>query len=207
MKCMCLSYCSPHTPFNNASTYLLERHGRHPLRPIAAQRIQNRALRLRTVSQIARTRIYSHRLALLRPAIHMLVVPHLAQHRVPVITRPLTRSRGIEARPRAPDERNAAVLLGQRVFKVRVRVGGAVGGDDVFRFQPLVGREALVVFDRGGEEVDDFLVLAVQRAVAGDVEGAEARGVLAELVAPEAGVVLVLRGFSTGGGGDAWGSC
>jgi hypothetical protein len=87
------------------------------------------------------------------------------------------------------------VLLRQRILEIRVRVRGAVGGDDVLRFQPLVGREALVVFNRGGEEVDDFLMLAVEGAVAGDVEGAEARGVLAELVAPEAGVVLVLREF------------
>lgn len=128
----------------------------------------------------------------------MFIVPHLAQHRVPVITRPLTRSRGIVARPRAPDERNAAVLLGQRVLEVRVRVGGAVGGDDVLCLQPLVGREALVVFDCGFEEIDDFLVFAVERAVAGHVEGAVARGVLAEFVAPEAGVVLVLWEFSVG---------
>lgn len=36
-------------------------------------------------------------------------------------------------------------------------------------------------------------MLTVLRAVAGCVEGAEARGVLAEFVAPESGVVLVLR--------------
>ena len=36
-------------------------------------------------------------------------------------------------------------------------------------------------------------MLAVLRAVARGVEGAEAGGVLAKLVAPEAGVVLVLR--------------
>ena len=97
------------------------------------------------------------------------------------------------------------MLLGQRVLEVRVRVGGAVGGDDVLCLEPFVGREALVVLDRGGEEVDDFLVFAVQRAVAGDVEGAVARGVLAKLVTPEAGVVLVLRGVSVGERGDAWG--
>ena len=128
MMIVCVILLPAHSPFNNAPTPLLERHSRHPLGPVTPQRIQNRTRGLRTVSQIARTRVHSHRLSLLRPAIHMLIVPHLAQHRVPIITRPLTRSRGIVAGSRTPDEGNPAVLFRQRVFEIRVRVGGAVAG-------------------------------------------------------------------------------
>ncbi|KAJ8108241.1 hypothetical protein OPT61_g8307 [Boeremia exigua] len=123
----------------------------------------------------------------------MLVVPDLAQHGVSIISGALTRGSSVEARPGAADEGNRAVLLGQRLLEVGVRVGGAVGGDDVLCLEPLEGREALVEFYRGFEEVDYFFVLAVLRAVARRVEGAEAGGVLAELVGPESGVVLVLR--------------
>ena len=51
--------------------------------------------------------------------------------------------------------------------------------------QPGVGWEAVVEEDRRVEEVDDVLVRYVFGPVAGDVEGAEAGRVLAELVGPE----------------------
>jgi hypothetical protein len=153
----------------------------------------NRTLRLRTVGLIRRARINRHGVALLRPSIDILIVPNLAQHCVPIIGGVLARSSGIESRPRAPDERNAAVLLSQRVLEVSVRVRRAVRGNDLLRFEPLVCGEALVVLDRRLEEIDHVLVLPVQRTVARRVESAEAGGVLAELVAPEARVVLVLR--------------
>jgi hypothetical protein len=123
----------------------------------------------------------------------VLVVPHFAEDSVSVVRRPLSGLGGIEARARAAEEGDAAVLLGQDVAYGCVAVRGAVGGDNVLCLEPLVRGEALVVLDCRLEEVDDFLVLAVLRAVAGDVEGAEAVAVLGHLVAPEARVVLVLR--------------
>lgn len=49
-----------------------------------------------------------------------------------------------------------------------------------------------VVCDGGLEEVNHIFVLAVGGAVTGDVEGAEAGGVLGEFVGPEVGVGAVL---------------
>lgn len=123
----------------------------------------------------------------------MLIVPHLAEHRVAIIRRILPRLRGVEAGASAAQERGSLRLLDERGQDLRVRVRRRVGGRDIGGGEPLERREALLVPDDGLEEVDDLLVLAVLRAVARHVEGREARRVLAELVAPEPGVVLVLR--------------
>jgi len=48
--------------------------------------------------------------------------------------------------------------------------------------EPLVGVQAAVVEDGGLEEVDHVFVLDVLWAIAGDIEGREACGVLGELV-------------------------
>ena len=123
----------------------------------------------------------------------MLIVPHLAEHRVAIIRRILPRLGGVEAGTSAAQERRSLRLLDERGQDLSVRVRGGVGGRDIRGGEPFERREALLVPDDGLEEVDDFLVLAVLRAVAGHVEGAEAVAVLGHLVAPEARVVLVLR--------------
>ncbi len=83
------------------------------------------------------------------------------------------------------------MLLGQGVVDVGVTVRGAVAGRDALVLQPLEGGEALVVFDCGLEEVDDFFVLDVFRAVAGDLEGAVAGCVFGEFVTPETSGKLI----------------
>lgn len=89
-------------------------------------------------------------------------------------------------------------MLGeQNIADISVGVSSRVGRHNLSLLEPLEGRKTLVVLDRGLEEVDDFLVLAVLRTIAGDVEGGEASCVLAELVGPEAGVVL-LKGDPVG---------
>lgn len=72
----------------------------------------NSALGLRAVGLIRGAGINGDRLALLRPSVDMLVVPDLGQHGVAVVGRILAGSCGVEARAGAPDEGNAAVLLG-----------------------------------------------------------------------------------------------
>src|SRR5690242_1861610 len=90
----------------------LEWHSRDPLRPVRALVVVDCALGLCAVRLIRRARINRHRLALLRTAVDVLVVPDLAQHRVAVVGGALARIRGVEPRARAADERDAAVLLG-----------------------------------------------------------------------------------------------
>lgn len=186
------SYYIVFQPLSTWLSYLFERHGRHLLRPVAALVVMNRTLSFRTICLVRRTRIHRYGVALLRAAIHVLVVPHLAQHSVAVISRTFAFSGSIETRARAPDEGNTAMLLGKRLLEVGVRVGGRVGRDNILCLQPLVGGEALVVLDCSFEEVDYLFVLAVQRAVAWRVEGAVAGGVLAKLMAPETRVILIL---------------
>lgn len=123
-----------------------------------------------------------HTVALLRPAIDMEIIPHLRDLRASVIQQARALGRLVVPRARAAHVRRSAVLGFQRCFEVCEGVGGAVGGRDVVLGQPGEGRQAGVVHDRRLEEVDDFLVLAVMRAVAGDVEGGEAGRVLGELV-------------------------
>jgi hypothetical protein len=106
----------------------------------------------------------------------VLVIPHLAQHGVTVVGSIPPRVGGIESRARTPDERYAAMFLGQHITHCCVAVRCAVGRHNVLCFEPLEGWEALVEFYRRLEKVDDIFVLTVLRAVAWDVESAEATG-------------------------------
>lgn len=132
-------------------------------------------------------------LAALDPAVDVVVVPDLGQDRVPVVQAAPAGLGGVVARAGAPDVGDLAEAAGERGLQVRERVVARVGGADAGGAEPAPGGQGVVVGQGGLEEVDDLLVLDVLRAVALDVEGRVARGVLAELVAPEPGVVLVLR--------------
>lgn len=83
------------------------------------------------------------------------------------------------------------MLSEQNIADISIGVSSRVGGYNLGSLEPLEGRETLVVFDCGLEEVDNFLVLAVLRTIAGNVESGVAGCMLAELVGPEAGVVLL----------------
>lgn len=120
--------------------------------------------------------------ALLRPSVDVEVVPHLRNLCATVVQRSLAMEGLVVARTRAADVRSGAVLCAKSLFEVREGVGGAVGGDDVGVGEPLVGVQTAVVHDDRLEEVDHFFVLDVLGAVAGDVEGGEAGGVLGEFV-------------------------
>jgi hypothetical protein len=112
----------------------------------------------------------------------MEIIPHLAHLRAAIIQRPLARGRLVVPRPGAADERRGAVLGAQSFFDVRDGVGCGVGGGDAVSGEPLEGAEAAVVEDYRVEEVDDFFVLDVLGAVAGEVEGGEAGCVFGEFV-------------------------
>lgn len=121
----------------------------------------------------------------LRSSQHMHIIPHLRQHRKPVILRALSGFRLIEPRARATEVRRSARLPPQRVLDVLERVAGRVRGPDPRPRQPVIGRVATEVgYDRG-EVVEDVFVLDPLGAVAGKVEGREAGGVLGEFVGPE----------------------
>ena len=139
-----------------------------------------RPLRLR--ARAAPRPLKSHTLTLLRPPFNMEVIPHLGDLRAPGVRRARARGRFVVARAGAADVRRGAVLGREGGFEGGQRVFRAVGGRDAVRGEPGEGRQAGVVHDRRGEEVDDFLVFDVRGAVAGDVEGGEAGGVLGELV-------------------------
>ncbi len=94
------------------------------------------------------------------------------------------------------------MLFGQGVVDVGVTVRGAVARRDALVLQPLEGREPLVVFDCSLEEVDDFFVLDVFRAVAGYLEGAVAGCVFGEFVTPETG-----KRLDPSYGEVFWGGC
>lgn len=140
----------------------------------------HRPLGLRTRT-LARP-LQHHTVPILRPTIHMEVIPHLAHLRAAVIQRPFTGGSLVVPRSRASDERRGAVLGAESGLDVRDGVGGGVGGRDAVVREPFEGVKTAVVEDDGVEEVDDFLVLHVLRAVAGDVEGGEAGGVFGEFV-------------------------
>jgi hypothetical protein len=84
------------------------------------------------------------------------------------------------------------MLFRQHVHDVGIAVLRGIARGDLRFSKPVKRRNALVVRNRGFEEVDYFFVFGVLWAVAGRVEGREAGGVFAEFVAPETGVVLVL---------------
>ena len=140
----------------------------------------HRPLGLRTRT-LARP-LQHHTVPILRPTIHMEVIPHLAHLRAAVIQRPFTGGSLVVPRSRASDERRGAVLGAESGLDVRDGVGCGVGGGDAVSGEPLEGVEAAVVEDYRVEEVDDFFVLDVLGAVAGEVEGGEAGGVLGEFM-------------------------
>ena len=123
-----------------------------------------------------------HAVPILRPSIHMEIIPHLAHLRAAIIQRPFAGGRLVVPRPGAADERRGAVLCAQSFFDVRDGVGRGVGGGDAVSGEPLEGVEAAVVENYRVEEVDDFGVLDVLGAVAGEVEGGEAGCVFGEFV-------------------------
>jgi hypothetical protein len=122
---------------------------------------------------------------------YVFVVPHFTERGEAVVCAVLTSSRSVVSWPIASDERHATVVLEQDVADCRVGVPGLVGRRDLCVLKPFECRESLVVLDGRFEEIHNFFVFAVHGPVAWHVEGGEAGGVLAKLVAPKAGVVLL----------------
>lgn len=170
------------------------------LRPLI---VPNRALRLRTCRQEA-LGSGSHALAPLRGAVHMVVVPDLAELRAAAISRALARVGLVVLGTLAADEGQDAEAVRQRRLDVRQRVGRAVGGPDGGRGEPAPGGQGSVERDDGLEKVEEVGVLGAlgtlcsllvlpacqglehrETHVAFGVEGGEASGVLGELVCPE----------------------
>lgn len=85
------------------------------------------------------------------------------------------------------------MLLEQHIADISIRVSSLIRWRDMRFFQPFERRKPLVVLDRRLKEIYHILMLTVLRAVARYVECRETCSVLAELVAPETGVILVLR--------------
>ncbi len=118
----------------------------------------------------------------------MAIIPHLAHHRATSVGTVLPCLGRVVPGPGAPYVGCGAVLLRQLALNVRQGILSAVTGRDLRLAQPRPGRKALVVLDRGLEEVDDLLVLTILRSIARDIKGREAGRMLGELVGPEVGV-------------------
>lgn len=118
----------------------------------------------------------------------MEVIPHLIQLSTAIIRASLTSSSLIVPRATASNIRQRAITLRQRRLQIAQRHGRTVARLNASGAEPAVRGQALVVLDRGLEELGDLLVLDVLGPVAGDVEGRVARAVLAEFVRPEVGV-------------------
>ena len=123
---------------------------------------------------------------------YVFIVPNLREDSITVICAVLSRLSGVVTRSSATNKRQTTVLLDESVTDIGVRVGGAVRGRDLRFLQPFKRRETLVVSNSRLKEVDDLLVLAVLRTVAGNVKRRVACGMLGELVAPESRVILIL---------------
>lgn len=115
----------------------------------------------------------------------MHIIPRLGQHGKPIILGALSSLRLVEPRPRTPKVRRGAGLAPQRALDVLKRVAGRVRGPDPSPRQPVVGRIAAEVGHGRGEVVEDVFVFHPLGAVAGEIEGGEAGGVLGELMGPK----------------------
>lgn len=112
----------------------------------------------------------------------MEIVPHLRDLRAAVVQRSLARRSLVVSCAGTANVRRSTVFGAQSFLEVREGVGSAVGRNDVVVGEPLEGVQAAVVEDDGLEEVDHLFVLGVLGTVAGNIEGGEAGGMLAELV-------------------------
>ena len=156
---------------------------RRPLEVVQRALARRAAARARAVDR----RVDRHRPAVLRPAVHMIVIPNLRDRRVAPV-RAVPAAGAVVPRARAANVGNGAEPGLQRALHLAQGVGRRVARRDAGLLEPVPGGQGLVIRDGGVEEVDDVLVLAVLRAVAGHVEGGVAGGVLGELVRPEVDV-------------------
>jgi hypothetical protein len=112
----------------------------------------------------------------------MEVVPSLGDLSSTIVQRAFTGGSLIVARSTAADVGQSTVSFGKSILELAERIGGSVARRDASCVQPAKGRQAAVVEDGSFEELNDFLVLDVLRAIARHIEGREASSVLAELV-------------------------
>jgi len=122
---------------------------------------------------------------------HMVIIPHLIQHRKPAISRVLPCGRSVEPRSCAAQEWDSTMLLGQHIPNIRITVRCRVVRYNVCVGEPVKCWQLPVVLYRRLEEIHYFLVLAVGWAVAGHIESGETGRVLAELMGMEARVILL----------------
>lgn len=116
----------------------------------------------------------------LRSAIHMHVIPNLAQHGPSSIRRVglLSGLCLIVSGSRTSNIWHSTKLDRQSVLEIVLRVRSAVAGLNLMLCQPFPSRELLVVLDCSLEERDDFLVFDVLWSVARNIKSAEASSVL-----------------------------
>lgn len=113
-----------------------------------------------------------------------LTIPNLAQSRIPTPIGTLS--------PTARQIRHRAKRLGQGTLDIHQRVRGRITRHDPRGRKPLVRGHGAVPRNGRLKKVDNVLVLDVLRAVAGNIKGAVAGGVLGELMAPKVWVGLAL---------------
>jgi hypothetical protein len=117
------------------------------------------------------------------------VVPSLGYLSSAIVGGASTSSSLVVSGTAAADVGQSTVSLGKSVLELADGVGGSVARYDASLVQPAPSRETAVVENGCLEELNDFFVFSVFRAIARHVEGGEASSVLAELVL----VKLVVR--------------
>lgn len=98
-------------------------------------------------------------LRLLRAAVDVVVVPHLAEDGAPVILGALAGLGLVVPGAGAPEEGDEAELLGEGLLDLGEGVGRLVGGLDVGLGEPLEGGEGALELDDGLEELEEVAVL------------------------------------------------
>jgi hypothetical protein len=123
----------------------------------------------------------------------MEVVPSLGDLGSTIVQRAFTGGSLVVARSTAADVGQSTISFGKSVLELAEGVGSGITRCDASCVQPAKGRKTAVVEDSCLEELNDFFVLNILRAIARHVKGGEASAVLAELMLPEIviGVVLV----------------
>lgn len=115
----------------------------------------------------------------------MEIVPHLRHLGAAVVRRTLAFGGLVVPRTGATDVRFGPVFRAQSGFDVAQSVRRGVGGRNAVRGEPVKSRQTVVVKDDRFEEINDFFVLGVLRAVAWNIKSGKACGMLRELVLRE----------------------
>jgi hypothetical protein len=121
---------------------------------------------------------------------HCRYSPNLGQLSPTIVARTRTRVSLVIWRSRTSHKRREPVLVAQRSLNIIQRVLRTVRRHNIRLSKPVKRRKPKEVQNHSFEILNEIVILDILRAVAWDVESAEAGSMLAELVGPEPPVRL-----------------